>query len=987
LADKARTGFPISVSFAAGELADPKKFDGFAKQTQNGQLNLEYMTGDIWNQGGDLFLSSLNLDTTALMIPNLARFVGQSQFVNPILPDLPDANIYSHSFTAEETNKFEISLEVLPAVGSTYTWFGTGTPAAVPETAQSSVTASGDWYIDEVTGRCFFADAIGVDWELIYEPDVQGTDHGDGTCNVIPDPFTDTSYGFLGCKLAYANNVDDTQGYIVFLPPRGPLDSTKRPARYPQSPYDTSLNEGNFAIDPTLPDVYVWQHHDDAGTPVDADTSVNAEHYRYKMPSILTDNWTQASVLPPGMIYLWDHAVTETIIEGLVYTAEDVATPRQYVVIASGTALENWIGTHMDTAYSGVGGVAALTQRDNHDPSYYPGSGLRVVTAGQSLSQLAHQIRDMVLDHQHTNNSPQHVSHDQIMNSFSPDQVPGGPLIPASSLDNDPHANYLHRRGVQGNTRDIYNNGMLGNLFMCSVDSTANYQNLVGNSRSIRFGTAAGPGLRYDVGSDLLAVIYRGLGIDNELGDTFSAVLDGAGDTILGCTQNMVLNPNTSIIGFGPTGNGNFLNFAADSFLFYSAGSLYNSASVTSFPGSISATSTSFPSLEGNTAAAGARIVGGHSDGEFSVEDPNETLGSKKGGTLNCNKYENGEHNDSHYSYLTSGGGYGPVRKLVLSPSDFVRPMIKEDDTPVDFARAEMTVNQTSNLGTNDHVEFDFIDTSPSSSITMSTGAGQDDGKITLPIGKYWEITAVGHGAHNSNTGLSYLQLYNNTDSTFHGQELMIDGPQRAANWNAPPVMTWLFDTIDEAKEIELRISETSANPNHLVTIYERTTSLYIKEIRNPDEAPNVIGARGSSYALLGGTVICDDIDGVAAYPNLPFMKWGIVNLHMYMRPLHGTLAALDATATLGTIYDLGVDHQTASKDLRTPFGALAQDTWSSTTSSTRIFDIDTVAPLVEIDNSETGSHSAIPYFHIECASGKEVEFAHVIMLYRVKEF
>ena len=76
------------------------------------------------------------------------------------------------------------------------------------------------------------------------------------------------------------------------------------------------------------------------------------------------------------------------------------------------------------------------------------------------------------------------------------------------------------------------------------------------------------------------------------------------------------------------------------------------------------------------------------------------------------------------------------------------------------FARATLSATQVANLGGTSHVEWDTID----GDLTVSTGVGQADGKIILPGGHYYHMTAVCYiGA--ATAGAWTYNFYDNTNA------------------------------------------------------------------------------------------------------------------------------------------------------------------------------------------------------------------------------
>lgn len=485
MADKARTTFPIAVDFVEGELPTAAKMNGLARQTRQGLGIVENMLGDAWNQSGDSVFQSV--EDARNMIPNLARALGPSRLLNPRIPYLPDIEEYTHQFTAA-TGTYEAQLPFPPAAGTTYVWSGGATLDSTPVATKDLVIATNDWWIDTNSGRIVTYDEIQGAWQLTYEPVIDSDLGNDATWNMVPDPDTDASWAFRSVKIEYKNGTDDSEGYTIFLPPRGPLD-TRRVAQSPQDDVHVPAHSDNLQGSPSVGTRRFWQ--DDS---VDADIGADAEHYRYLLPKILTDNWGQASTIPTGLMYLYDPAGSGTIIEGLILSAEDAATPRKFVVRATGGNLTAWLSGQGATAYPS----ANLTALADHSVSMYPSNGLRLITIGTSISAAFSALVEHFLNHDHGTpsslmNVP--VSHDKLADAFDPDGFT--PQLVASNLDLDTHSQYLHRGGVQVG-RDRYNNAMLGDLLLASTTSGSDYQNESGDSRKILFGSQSGTELYYN---------------------------------------------------------------------------------------------------------------------------------------------------------------------------------------------------------------------------------------------------------------------------------------------------------------------------------------------------------------------------------------------------------------------------------------------------------------------------------------------------------
>ncbi len=138
-----------------------------------------------------------------------------------------------------------------------------------------------------------------------------------------------------------------------------------------------------------------------------------------------------------------------------------------------------------------------------------------------------------------------------------------------------------------------------------------------------------------------------------------------------------------------------------------------------------------------------------------------------------------------------------------------INSLIDDVDFQGEYAVASMSGRQTSNLGSGNHIEFDTLVTN-GSLVTLSTGAGQADGKLTLAAGHTykltgyfrveWDIPAVGDRI--------FADLRNNTDAVvmqrcgLHSR----DWDQATNNSDMPVTIAFLVTTT-ATKEIELRLA------------------------------------------------------------------------------------------------------------------------------------------------------------------------------------
>jgi hypothetical protein len=480
MADKARSGFPISITFTEGELPTSTKLTSLAKQARRGLQLMEYAVGDIWNQGGDSILAKTSETADEpLMIANIGRALGSPRLVSPRIPSLSSITSYTHNFT-NELGTHEARLPFPPAVGSTWGWTGTGCPVGAPQATKGVVDAANEWWVDTVTGHpgdMYFYDAIQADWELTYIPSVVGDIDSNATYNIIPDPDTGSSCGFQGLKLEYFNGVDGTQGYKIYLPPRQPLN-LRRLDQSPQDDIHIPAIPHNQTTTPADAFLTFWQDDSAAG-----ETGANASHYRYVLPKIITDNWSNSATIPAGLVYLWDPRGTGTIIEGVVFAAEAAATPKTWYLVATGSNLTAWLSTSYGlAAYSD-----ANLKLSTHGAALYPATGLRLITVGTSVAQLASSTHQQFMDHDHGSQGSmtgKPVPHSKlsglILEGTSPQLVP-------SKLTNDDHVMYLERHGYS-DARDYFSNKILGDLVISSKDGADGYESLDDDSYGLYLG-------------------------------------------------------------------------------------------------------------------------------------------------------------------------------------------------------------------------------------------------------------------------------------------------------------------------------------------------------------------------------------------------------------------------------------------------------------------------------------------------------------------
>ena len=90
MSDKFRKVYPLKITFGSAEQPTSPKLTAISEQTRNGLGLIEQAIGDPWNQSGDDILTSF-----PLFIPNLARMIGQNEYLNPVIYPMDDDFIFT----------------------------------------------------------------------------------------------------------------------------------------------------------------------------------------------------------------------------------------------------------------------------------------------------------------------------------------------------------------------------------------------------------------------------------------------------------------------------------------------------------------------------------------------------------------------------------------------------------------------------------------------------------------------------------------------------------------------------------------------------------------------------------------------------------------------------------------------------------------------------------------------------------------------------
>lgn len=439
MVDKLRRTHPLNITFSEGEQPTAAKLTAIASQARTGARTLEKAVGDLWNQSGDSILSDW-----PLQIPNLARMVGESKWLNPVLYPVTEQFTYTDNVGVTYQGKNQGYLRFKPASLSSITGSGLGSNRVASD---DLVRSSGDYWVDSATGRFLSFGALAAAAEVSYTVDSSGWAITDSnTPNVIPDP---RQTEFTGCRISSVSGV-----YYIHLPPRRPLTLSgfDKPERYPPSS-DFADNEAN-----SITPYKLWQY----STVALADI-----HYRYPLPQELSeviDGLAEGTALPDGFLYLWDQT-TNTVVEDAVFKK---------------SSLGDWIFEISSTSADLASKVTA-----NENQSSYNSSNYSIIVAGNPIARSIYALYKTIYNSTHNNKgdfSPI-VSHDDLegLNHDSPLYIvtppstlaTNGPWF-ASNWSNDGHTSLLSRRGSFGTDsayyRDVNDNAMLGDLVLGSTN-------------------------------------------------------------------------------------------------------------------------------------------------------------------------------------------------------------------------------------------------------------------------------------------------------------------------------------------------------------------------------------------------------------------------------------------------------------------------------------------------------------------------------------
>lgn len=469
MADKMRTTFPIAVSFAEGEAPTGTKLNAIGSQAKSGLAILERAIGDMWNQSGDSITSDYPLYLT-----NLARTLGAQDLMSGKMPT-PDMT---------GTTSIDITQSIIPFRNMTEILLDFAPTAVSDATLATSMTANGfttrvatrdlidsslEWAVDITNGKIYLGAPLSNSASTIQYgvSTFPGDASNESAFNLIPNQIQDSWAGLKICQIS-ANK------YWIVLPFRRPIESDDIPTKSP-------VSTGNTASI-AAPSVKRYWGPVSAGYAYTAGVS-DSRLYRYSLPQIVQDMFDSpvaGQVIPAGLLHLFD-TDNKTIIEGLTFRIPEspitfVGSQVPWVIQVEGSTLDATFAAEVSSA-------ASEAHADYHQD-------FAILCAGQSIADMVGNLRDELTFGSRSVGMQKRVAHSDLTGN-NPAQGTRFPIAPPPSfLDGDDHSQYLSRRGSTSTLaarRDVYNNGMLGDLLMSAVDPAGGYQNENGFSNKIWF--------------------------------------------------------------------------------------------------------------------------------------------------------------------------------------------------------------------------------------------------------------------------------------------------------------------------------------------------------------------------------------------------------------------------------------------------------------------------------------------------------------------
>jgi cytoskeletal protein CcmA (bactofilin family) len=182
------------------------------------------------------------------------------------------------------------------------------------------------------------------------------------------------------------------------------------------------------------------------------------------------------------------------VLQPYISASGSIECPDEYI---SAWVLENGTYRKIDTK-----GIYILSNTkfeiDTDEPINLSTDTIVMSISNVSISDMVHDLFNLISTHSHDQDSiTPPVSHrtlfDLIPQSGKTDVIYGGSNIPGND-----HPQYLNREGYKPGDTGTYNNAMLGDLLISSINSTSLFNNVANDSNKIFFGsTTQGVALKY----------------------------------------------------------------------------------------------------------------------------------------------------------------------------------------------------------------------------------------------------------------------------------------------------------------------------------------------------------------------------------------------------------------------------------------------------------------------------------------------------------
>jgi hypothetical protein len=178
-----------------------------------------------------------------------------------------------------------------------------------------------------------------------------------------------------------------------------------------------------------------------------------------------------------------------------------------------------------------------------------------------------------------------------------------------------------------------------------------------------------------------------------------------------------------------------------------------------------------------------------------------------------------------------------PILPNIQGLSNRITSLEDFNDAQQQWAMLRLSVNQTTNLLVNDHIQFDTLQKSGdfvpyqddlSTIANWDVDSGQDLGIVQLKFGNTYKFISI-NGATGTN-GYIGLGVYDRTNSQYISLKDRNDATIIDAELALPKSVLGVYTPNTDIK-IELRIHAISG----VTTIYAENTGFLIEQIRNED--------------------------------------------------------------------------------------------------------------------------------------------------------